>query len=71
MEGQARSRGYEEFIPRKASQGPALFQSHFSLILLNPERNRGGTRKGISFGQERLIINMAGKLGFRRAGFHP
>ena len=42
----------------------------FSLILPNSEGNRGGTRKGIKFWIERLIINLAGKLSFRGTPFH-
>ena len=40
------------------------FKPPFSLILLNPEGNRGGARKGIKFGIERLIINSVRELGF-------
>ena len=35
-----------------------------SLILLNPEGNRGRTRKGIQFWIERFIRNSGGELGF-------
>lgn len=45
------------------------FNCHFSLILFNPEGNRGETRKGIKFPIEMLIINLAGKLGFRELNF--
>ena len=53
------------FVPRKCLQGPVGFQtSRFSLIRLNLEGNRAGTRKEIQFGIERLIINSARELGF-------
>ena len=42
------------------------FSPAFSLILLNLKENRYGTRKGIKFWIERLIINSAWELGFRR-----
>ena len=41
----------------------------FSLILLNPKGSRGGTRKGIKFWIERLIINSSGELGLRGTWF--
>ena len=53
--------------PRRILLG---FNAPFSLILLNPEGNRGGTRKGIKFWIERLIINLAGELSFRGTPFH-
>ena len=43
----------------------------FSLILLNLEGNRGGTRKGIKFWIERLIINSAEELSFRGTQTQP
>ena len=51
------------------SCSPAQFQSPFSLILLNPKRNRDRTRKGIKFWMEKLIINLAEKLSFRGLSF--
>ena len=39
------------------------------LILLSPEGNRDGTRKGIKFWIERLIRNSAEELGFTGSGF--
>ena len=45
------------------------FNPPFPLILLNPEGNRYGTRKGIKFWIERLIVNSAGELGFRATQF--
>ena len=41
------------------------FNPPFSLILLNPEGNGGGIRRGIKFWIERFIINLAGELGFK------
>ena len=41
------------------------FNPPFSLILLNSEENKGGTRKGIKFWIERLIATSAGELTFR------
>ena len=41
----------------------------FSLILLNPEGDRSGTRKGIKFWVQRLIINLAGELSFKETQF--
>ena len=38
-----------------------------SLILLNPEGNRGRTRKGEKFGIEVLTI-ISGELSFKRTG---
>ena len=38
------------------------FNPLFSLTLLNPEGNRGRTRKGIKFWIERLIINLSREL---------
>ena len=46
------------------------FSPPFSLLLLNPEGNRSGTRKEIKFWIERLIINSAGKPSFRGTQFH-
>ena len=46
------------------------FNPSFSLILLNLEGSRGGTRKGTMFWVERLIINLAKELGFRGTWFH-
>ena len=40
------------------------FNSLFSLIILNPEGNICGTRKGIKFCIERLSINSAEELIF-------
>ena len=40
-----------------------------SLILLNPEGNRGRTRKGIKFWIERVIINSAWKFSFGETWF--
>ena len=40
------------------------FSTVFSLILFNPEGNRGGTRKGIKFWTERFSGSPAGELGF-------
>ena len=45
------------------------FNPLFSLTLLNPEGNRGRTRKGIKFWMEKLIINLAEKLSFRALSF--
>lgn len=38
--------------------------AHFSLILINPQRTRGRTRKGMKFWVEKLIINLAEDLDF-------
>ena len=46
------------------------FNPPSSLIPLNPEGNRDGTRKGIKFWIERLITNLVGELGFRGTQFH-
>ena len=46
------------------------FNSPFSLLLLYPERNRGGARKRIKFLINRLIATSAGELGYRGTGFH-
>ena len=55
--------------PRRPHRVLLGFNPPFSLILLNPEGKRGGTRKGIKFWIERLIINLAGELGFRGTRF--
>ena len=39
------------------------------MILLNLRENRYGTRKGIKFWIERLIINLAEELSFRGLRF--
>ena len=44
--------------------GLLSFHLPFSLLLFIPEGNRGGTRKGIKFWIERLIMNSSGELGF-------
>ena len=41
-----------------------------SLILLNLRENRYGTRKGIKFWIERLIVHLAEELSFRGVRFH-
>lgn len=46
------------------------FSLLFSLIILSPEGNRGRTRKGMKFWIERLSINLAEKIGFRRPWFY-
>lgn len=50
----------EGLLPRRALQNLTWFQFPFSLIFLNPERNRGGIIKGIQFWIEKL------KTRFRR-----
>ena len=57
------------FVPRRTPQGPAQFQSPLFLDMLNREGNEGRTRKGIKFGIERLIINLAEELGLGRLDF--
>lgn len=47
--------------PRRALLG---LIAHFSLILINPQRTRGRTRKGMKFWVEKLIINLAEDLDF-------
>lgn len=58
-------------VPKRAPLGPAVsnLPHAFSLIPLNPEGNRCRTRKGIKLWIERLIINLAGELGFRELNF--
>ena len=41
------------------------FSPPFSLLLLGPDGNRDRTSKGIKFWIERLILYLAGELGFR------
>ena len=53
--------------PRRVLLG---FIAHFSLILVNPQRIRGRTRKGRKFWVEKLIINSAEDLDFRGTGVH-
>lgn len=55
--------------PGRAQQGPAGFQFPFSLFLHNSERYRSEVRKGTKFWRERLIITLAGELGFRGTWF--
>ena len=54
----------------RAPRGPAGFRSHFSLILINPERTRGRARNGIKAWVERLIVNSVEDLGFRGTCFY-
>lgn len=46
------------------------FDPSFSLPLLNSEGTRDGTRKGIKFWVEGLIIYLAGELSFSGSEFH-
>ena len=57
------------FVPEKACRVLLGFNPPFSLIFLNSEGNRVGTRKGIKFCIERLIINSA-ELSLREIQFH-
>ena len=41
----------------------------FSVTLLNPEGNRGGTGKGIKLWMERFNVNSVRGLGLRGLGF--
>ena len=45
------------------------FSLPFSLILLSPEGNRGGTRKRVKLWIKRLFINSVRELGFRGTWF--
>ena len=56
-------------MPEKACRVLLGFNPPFSLIFLNSEGNRVGTRKGIKFCIERLIINSA-ELSLREIQFH-
>ena len=56
------------FVPEKAHTVLFGFNPPFSSIFLNSEGNRSGTRKGIKFWIERLIINSA-ELSFREIQF--
>ena len=61
-EGQTRNGGLYLGRPRRVLLS---FSLPFSLIVLNAEGDRDGTRKGIKLWTERLIINSAWELGFR------
>ena len=61
-EGQTRNGGLYLGRPRRVLLS---FSLPFSLIVLNPEGDRDGTRKGIKLWTERLIRNSAWGLGFR------
>ena len=47
-----------------------FFNPLFPGMLLNPEGNRNGTRKGRKFCIKRLIRNVAEELGFSRTQFY-
>lgn len=49
----------------KAPRVLLSFSLPFSLIVLNPEGDRDGTRKGIKLGQRGTLVNSAWELGFR------
>ena len=60
----------EGLVPRGPCRVLLSVSAPFSLMLLNAEGNRCGTRKGIKFWLERLIVNSAEELGFRGTRFH-
>ena len=71
-EGQTRSRKHRRVSLRKSHKvllvsNPLFF---FFSIFLSPKKKRGGTRKGIKFWIEKLIIKSAEELSFRGTWFH-